>query len=370
MATKRVVTLQPLPPHTAAKHVLLRAYLGAWFPIISKYNARVVFYDAFAGPGEYEGGEDGSPIIALKTLIDHDAFDKLTSTEFLLLFNESDTPCAEHLEERVEAVRATRQPWPANVKIGITNATFIELTTEMLDDLDNKNAKLAPTFAFVDPVGVKATPMQVLRRLTDYPRGEMLVYFATEATTRWSGAGNIDQALTDLFGTENYKDAATLQPGQRDQFLHDLYKQQLHDLCNFPYIQSFAMWDQRGKRIYDLFYCTRELLGLDRMKQAMWKVAPTGSFNFRDRFAGQDVLFGNEVDTSSLQHHLLEHFAGRSETIDSVVAHVIASTPFASNHVKTATLAPLQRDGRISSPNQRKANTFPAGTIVTFPPTQ
>ena len=37
------------------------------------------------------------------------------------------------------------------------------------------------------------------------------------------------------------------------------------------------MFDDRGKRQYYLFYFTREPVGLDRMKQAMWDVAPSGT---------------------------------------------------------------------------------------------
>ena len=64
-------TLWPLEPHTEAKHRLLQRYLGAWFPILSRSSGRIVFFDGFAGPGEFEGGEPGSPILALQTLLDH-----------------------------------------------------------------------------------------------------------------------------------------------------------------------------------------------------------------------------------------------------------------------------------------------------------
>jgi hypothetical protein len=107
---------------------------------------------------------------------------------------------------------------------------------------------------------------------------------------------------------------------------------------------------------------------LDRMKQAMWKIAPTGDFSFRDRFAGQDVIFGDEVDTGLLRKDLLNHFAGEAVTIEAIVDHVIVSTPFASNHVKRATLAEMQKQGLISSPNQQRKNTYPDGTIIIFPP--
>jgi hypothetical protein len=103
------------------------------------------------------------------------------------------------------------------------------------------------------------------------------------------------------------------------------------------------------------------------MKQKMWDLAPSGDFSFRDRFAGQDLIFGKNVDTTALRKDLLSHFAGQAVTIEEVVDYVVASTPYASNHVKRNTLAVMQREGLISSPNQSRKNTYPDGTIVIFP---
>lgn len=364
---KKSVELREREPHTGAKHELLRYYMGAWYAIMSTTgHSRLVYYDAFAGPGRYKGGEDGSPMIALKALVEHNAFNRMGGKEFVLLFNEQDGPCASHLQMLVDEYVAGHQPWPKNVSVHVDNKTFVTLTTEIIDELDAEGGQLAPTFAFVDPVGVKYTPLDVVQRLTKSSKCELLIYFAHDAVLRWCGAGNIDDRLTALFGNEDYKSAASLSGTQRSQYLHDLYKQRLHDVCDFPYIQSFAMYEGRGKRVYDLYYCTREPLGLDRMKQAMWKVAPTGNYTFEDRFAGQDVLFGSEVDTAPLQHHLCEHFAGRAVGIQTVIDHVIVATPFHSSHVKKKTLVPLQKAGKISSPNQERANTYPPGTIVQF----
>lgn len=365
---KKPLILWDRPPHTGAKHDLLANYLGAWFAIMATVNRRIVYYDAFAGPGVYQGGEDGSPIIALKTLVGHSAFDRMSKTEFLLLFNEQDPGCAQHLEQLVKDYVAANAPWPKNVKVGVNNDTFINLTTEIVDGLDAGNKRLAPTFAFVDPVGVKATPMDILQRLTNFPKCEMLLYFAHEAVVRWGDSGQIDERLTALFGNEDYKGAGALSGKQRSDYLHDLYKYQLHDVCQFPYIQSFAMYDMRGKRLYDLYYCTREPIGLDRMKAAMWKVAPSGDFTFRDRFAGQDVLFGggDDVDTRPLQDYLCEHYAGQAVDIKVLIDHVIVATPYYSSHVKKRTLLPLQKAGLITSPNQKRANQYPPGTIIQF----
>jgi len=58
-------------PHTEAKHLILDGYLKAWFPILGSSNKKIIYLDGFAGPGEYDDGEDGSPIIAQKIAKDH-----------------------------------------------------------------------------------------------------------------------------------------------------------------------------------------------------------------------------------------------------------------------------------------------------------
>src|ERR1700678_3953596 len=66
-------TIWQIEPHTAAKHIILRKYLDAWFPILAAYNSRVVYVDGFSGPGRYTGGEPGSPVIALESALTHRA---------------------------------------------------------------------------------------------------------------------------------------------------------------------------------------------------------------------------------------------------------------------------------------------------------
>ena len=50
MVKPRTVTW-PANEHTLAKHRILRAYLEAWIPIMSKGNRRLLLVDGFAGPG-------------------------------------------------------------------------------------------------------------------------------------------------------------------------------------------------------------------------------------------------------------------------------------------------------------------------------
>ena len=86
-------TSWPLDPHTAAKHVLLRKYLNAWLPVITRYNGRVIFCDGFAGPGIYADGQAGSPIIAIKALLEHSFYARVTAEVFYLFIEERPDRC-------------------------------------------------------------------------------------------------------------------------------------------------------------------------------------------------------------------------------------------------------------------------------------
>jgi three-Cys-motif partner protein len=100
-------TLWPLEPATEAKHRLYRCYLDAWWakllqaktPTGSYVFPRVTYVDAFAGPGRYEEGEDGSPVIALKRLLDHQRARKmgLTRKRVRIIFIEGKRSRYEHL---------------------------------------------------------------------------------------------------------------------------------------------------------------------------------------------------------------------------------------------------------------------------------
>lgn len=76
--------LWKIDPHTKAKHEILRRYLGAWFGILGQKIPRIVYIDGFCGPGEYECGEPGSPLIALQQATP--LATKCQNTEFVFIF--------------------------------------------------------------------------------------------------------------------------------------------------------------------------------------------------------------------------------------------------------------------------------------------
>ncbi|MDQ2881438.1 MAG: three-Cys-motif partner protein TcmP [Actinomycetota bacterium] len=356
-------TVWTLKPHTKAKHDLLCRYLGGWFPILSRYRGRVIFLDGFAGPGVYDKGEPGSPVLALETLLNHSYLGSMEDCEFLFVFNEWDTERYASLERVIDDLKQRRGGLPSNVKVGLYNKNFTELAADILEQIEGKS--LAPTFAFLDPFGYKDTPIEVIQGLLSFARCELFIYFDFNSAMRFSTSGVVDSRFEALFGTDEFK-AAPESGEQRKVFLHDLYQRQLSDVCGFEYVQSFEMINEKNRIPYYLFYCTRNLKGLATMKEAMWKIAPTGDYRFSDMLAGQPILFGEDVDTQPLQDELGRYFAGKSVTITQVEDYVVGHTPFAKTHVKKKTLKLMQEQGQIASPNQRRRGQFPDGTLIQF----
>lgn len=140
-------------PHTAAKHEILRQYLCAWIPILGRFHEMIVYIDGFAGPGEYEGGESGSPIIAME--IARGFADRIRG-RMTLLFIEADAPRLEHLKGLVAQIEM-----PANVLTRTRLGRFEDHVRNLVAARDT----LPPTFVLIDPFGFSHTPIDVIARL-------------------------------------------------------------------------------------------------------------------------------------------------------------------------------------------------------------
>jgi len=120
-------TIWQIEPHTEAKHEILRKYLNAWLPIVTRWSGRVLYIDGFAGPGEYIGGKDGSPIIAIKALLEHKAKESIKS-EVKMIFIEADSKRSEFLKHKIDNFNL-----PQNVSVEVVNEKFDKVLTKILD---------------------------------------------------------------------------------------------------------------------------------------------------------------------------------------------------------------------------------------------
>ena len=357
-------TLWPLEDHTVGKHEVLRHYLDAWLPIMLSRNERVLFIDAFAGPGEYSGGERGSPVVALDAFRRHNSRSMMTG-DMSFVFIEKEPQRAQHLAQVIDGIRGRL---PANCQVDVFQGTFTHEMTNALDAIESQNQKLAPSFVMVDPFGVSDTPMSLIERILQNPKSEVYISFMYEAINRFKETPEFSNPLDELFGCSEWRNGIEVSDHEaRKSFFYDLYKGQLR-ASGATYVLHFELYE--GQRIkYALFFATNHDLGCDKMKQAMWKVAPFGDFRFRSGMRHQLTLGPDFVDFSPLKEALRDEFGQNLWIPVESVDHFMSSdkTEFHSGHYK-AVLKEMEEDGELTvdEESRNRRGTFPDETRFMF----
>lgn len=370
-------TVWAMEPHTRAKHEILNRYLEAWTAILSLGRfPSIAYVDGFAGPGVYEKGEIGSPIIALNAALEQQRqHPKMAMTKLIFLFIEQKKDRAERLQERVDALQL-----PSNFRVKVVGGAGFEagFREHLLDRYRSHNKPLPPTFAFIDPFGWKDAPFSLVKEILANDSCEILFNFMYEEINRFIEHPDQTKNFDDLFGTDAWRDVASLEdPRLRRAFFHDLYVRQLRRAAGARYVRSFEMANENDATDYFLFFATNSRKGIQKMKEAMWRVDESGAFRFSDATAGAAQLslpFTAAPNFAALKRVIVERFAGQVTTVADIEEFVLADTPFRETHYKKHVLAELERDGVVTpvdAKRGRQARTYgdPGMRLHFFPTT-
>ncbi len=355
-------TIWPIEPHTRAKHEILRRYLGAWFPIVKRVNPSGLNYiDGFAGPGIYSGGEEGSPVIALRTAVEH----VLPMSEIFFGFIEKEKERATTLE----GILSSQFPsLPDNIEYRVYQGEFTGILGDILDDLEEKGQTLAPTFTFVDPFGYAGFPFKLIVRLLKPRASEVLVTFMASRLRRFLDEFH-ESTIDELFDAEEWREARKLSGDGRVQSLLNLYTTRLLEATPARHVLTFEMVGRDGNTIYWLVFATKHTRGCEVMKETMWGVDPIGAYRFYDAAAGVRRFLLDEEDSEwarQAQELIWSSFRGQRVRVE-VIQRFIAPTPFLWR--KRKILVPLEKSGKIADVTGRKKRlAHPQGCTIEFSP--
>jgi three-Cys-motif partner protein len=348
--------LWELGEHTLGKHLVLRKYLQAWYPILGRSHPRIAFVDGFAGPGEYVGGEEGSPVIAMKAFADHTA---QMSTVVSFWFIELDQARVNHLRGVIE---------PLTVQLGdravvrVSQGRFDETLGGLLTTIAAQQRQLVPTFVMIDPFGVSGTPMSIIDLILSNRRSEVYISFMSEWINRFNREPGFEQHLDALFGRPDWRGVSELrEPSERKNFLFSLYDACLRN-AGARFVLRFELY--RGRElVYAIFFASNSPKGCEKMKEAIWKVDPLNGTSFIPGNEAALDLFTN--DPTRFQVEIEAFLEGRDwETIDVVEDWARTdATLYPCSKLKRA-LKDMESSGRIEvdAAPVRKRGTFPAGT--------
>ena len=357
-------TVWDIEPHTIAKHEILKHYLDAWYPILVSREEHIMFLDGFAGPGVYSDGSPGSPIVALLALLHHRGFGLWSGRRFDFDFVEADSDRLEHLENEI----ATRYgPFPDNISVRMHLGEFQHVAGGIASRLRSTRGQVPPTLAFVDPFGVSGVPMRLIADFLSAPKCELVMTLMVSHLNRFGEADQMQAKRAELFGTNDFALVDAAPAEGRVAALLDLYQAQLQKVAGFKHTLDFQMRNNTGNISYYLVYATRSATGVEKFKDAMWKVDPSRGCAFSDRRFGQSSLFtGEHVDHGPLCTQIGQDWEGRTATIAELDEYVNIQTLYRKAHLRGA-LAQMERAGRLVVHRPRGGRRgFPSGTQVQF----
>ena len=288
-----------------AKHQLLSKYLAGWFPILASAHGRVIYVDCHAGRGSHKTGHKGSPVLALQGLLTHQRRAQiLQSTEVRFILFENDLTNCEHLRTEIASLGKPLE----NIKVDVFPADYEKRLRELVDDMNQRNQSLAPSFAFVDPYGFKLS-MQLLNDLLSFPSCELLINFMFRyvdmAIHHPAHASNMDT----LFGCQDWRGLVNIENNrERERATIALFSHQL----KAEFVTHMHMVGDNSVLKYVLLHASNHPKGRELMKESMWAVVPDGSFTAFERDTpNQLILIEPKPSLEPLKDLLWENFAGR-----------------------------------------------------------
>ena len=342
-------TLWDADEHTYAKHEILSRYLDAWLGILGQTRNRIVYVDGFAGPGEYPDGRPGSPVIAIERAMSHVLVDQFkASIHFVFIEKRKDRK--ENLERVLDERFSKKGLRSKGIDYVIIQGEFADFFSGLLDDVERKERRIVPTFAFLDPFGYSGIPMELIGRFMKYPGCEVLITFMAGFVNRFADDDHAE-SMNEVFYTSGWREVARCRtPDERKSFWKELYQGQLRTAGGASLVKSFEMINKHNQTAYYLVYGTNHWRGLEVMKEAMCKIDPRGTYQFSDTTRpGQSYLceFEKEDETWAAEARALvwDNFRGQTTTEEEIHIFIVTETPYL--YLKKPILWVLEDEGKI-----------------------
>lgn len=341
-------------PHTLLKHRILDSYLVAWamkLLMSGRAGDRLTIVDAFAGRGQDDAGNSGSPVIAARKAAEAVAAVKKrkpeTDPRIRVIAIEKTASSFKHLEQTLEPF--SRQ----------TAGDVTPLHGELVNHINDIVAETSdqPTFYFLDPWGIKGLDASTYAKALAGPKNEIFALFSDLGAVRLHGLVTAERAdpsnkiaailtapslfpdederrvaaaeaeaaktnkaldasipasreyLTRALGTASWVDELASTPAQRraDKFI-ELFRQSLLD-AGARFVLAIPMRNDEGHRIYSLVHASKSPAGFITMKECVSTGLRQASLN--DSVTAR-IRADLSIDVDRMVQSLQQTFAGLS----------------------------------------------------------
>ena len=364
MANRKSSTSDHLKGHSVAKAELIRDYLAIYLNILEQARGQrdVYVLDLMCGEGIYRAGERGTALQIAETVRKHH-FTYGSQNHLTVVFNDLGRSKVEPGRLKIDRVREVVKPIEAALPDHIQFKYSSNEATVVADDWLRRtlpevgHPSRAKRLFVIDPTGYTQFDIWEVRRLLQYEGTEVFLFLPVPEMYRFVGSVEEDHPLRQIarWLWRGEPPAFRDQSDFRDQLVERVRGRLGPDVYTTPIALAKSETDQ-----YVLVHATRNLLGLERMVDAMWKMDPTQGKGYTPQ-KGQADLFDSasgvtDVFADKLIAFVLEAPVGRTNEDIAVFALTRGKRPMHAKEV----LADAKQRGLIEVLDAKTGNAASA----------
>lgn len=325
--------------HSEAKVKLFGEYIQKYLNIICNdgYTKAIHIIDLFCGPGVYDNGGEGSPVIALKK-IKQTYYQFIDKREVKLPkihchFNDIDQDRIITLDSHI---KENKLHYPNFGTLNLVNKDYLEL----VEELPKKFKKLqdSKAFVFIDPFGYKEIKAEHILNLLDCNNNsEILLWLPIQFMYRFSKSGT--PGVLENFNTQLGIDKSEVK--NEWEYIHLLKEGFQYFIGNNYYVDSFTLKKEENT-VFCLFFFSSHIRGYEKMLETKWEIDNEQGRGWKYN-SGQSTLF-SDLETNRLEDLLLDYLK-QGRTNGEIFEQTLREG-FLPKH-STQILKKLQADSRL-----------------------
>lgn len=287
--------------HSEAKVKLLGEYLKRYLNIISNdgFTQEINMYDLFCGPGLYEDGGEGSPIVTLRQVKDtyYSSISRKPNKlpKINCHFNDIDVTRTDTLQK---AVKNKSLHYPEFGTINYSNNDYkdlVSILSKTFKTFQNKKA-----FVFIDPFGYKDIKSEHIKGLMNCSKkSEVLLWLPTQHMYRFSKNGTPEALLEFIEELTQYKEWK--ESDSVWKFIAQLKEGFQSYLGESFYVDNFSIKKEENT-VFCLYFFTSHIKGFEKMLEAKWEIDTEQGRGWE--YSGNTFNLFSELKTNALEEKL------------------------------------------------------------------
>lgn len=288
--------------HSQIKESILEKYLAVWYMKITYRFRRAYYVDTCSGPGVFDSGMQGSPMIALKNAFK--AWEKHPSCVYEFVFCDANADVLRRLEENVtNYLSSSEKGFSGAVRIRFHECDFLEQFDKILNEA-KKNRTAA--FLFIDPFNASTVPFDAIVKAMKGTSTEVLFNFMHSDINRNKRLMNLEKTERIMgkgYDQEKLKSVSII----RDSFVSDLRER------TGAYVMYYTMKISSKAPLYDLIHLTKHCHGLSIMKEVMSSLSKSPHYFSNDERYAKDQLTILVQTSQDSFYEVLKNICGSGE---------------------------------------------------------